>query len=166
MREHQPTPGDWQPHHIGWVAGDDDQWEVQYVDDQTAGAFYFVIKARDSADEELIEKEVRGGGFDLLTRDEVIREFESARLSEELLSGFGRVVLIAPEKHNLQFEGYTRRVLTHEDPKVRAGALPLVTYMGWPELMPLVQDLRGDPDPRVRENAQIVLDGYGELGPA
>jgi hypothetical protein len=84
LREHQPTPLDWQPHHIGWVAGDDDQWQVQYVDDQTAGACYFVIQGPSSADETLIEKEVRSGGFELLTGDEAVREFESARLARRV----------------------------------------------------------------------------------
>ena len=164
IREDQPGDGDSEPRHIGWVAGADDEWEVEYVDDHTLDVPYFVVKTRDADDEERVEEEVRNGPFDVVTREEVIKEFEAAGSADAQLRAFRKVALIAPEKYSPEFVEYVRRALGHQDAKVRAESIGLITYFGWPELKPDIEKLKNDPNANVRKNAQIVLEGFRELG--
>jgi hypothetical protein len=137
---------------------------VHFIHDRELGAQYFVLQSQEPDKEAVIESRVRSGPFKFLSPEQIVKDFDDATRPADLTRGFARLVLIAPEKHEPQFAARIERVLKHPDPAVRAQGLAAFTYLGWPELKPLIEDSSRDPDEQVRRNAETILDGYRELG--
>jgi hypothetical protein len=164
IAEHAPTAGDPLPHSISWAKGAKNEYRVDFVDDTLIRQQYLVLSSPELDKEDVMEQRMRSGPFVYLTVPEIIREFEMARDPKAVISAFTKVVLIAPQRYDRTFADYVARVLQAPDAEVRAEGLKLMTHIEWPELKPLAEPLAHDPDERVRSNAQIVLDGYRELG--
>jgi hypothetical protein len=163
VREHMPEPGDPSPHEIEWAAGERKQHRITYVDDHRGGVQFFAFTTDEPGKEAAIEQRLLNSPFGVMTRAQVMEKFRTADDSASLVRAFGKVAVSAPGAFDDESGKAVRRVLGDGDPAVRAAGLGLLTYMGWPELEPLVERLQGDPDPTVRKKAQIVLAAYREL---
>jgi tetratricopeptide (TPR) repeat protein len=132
--------------------------------DLTVKHAYFVVQSTTSEREGMIEAFLRSSSFRVVPNDQIIGEFEEAKDAKHLLAAFSKLVLIAPDRYHPTFAAFCEKALRFPDPKVRAKALGLVTYMEWPELKVLIDELSRDPEPQVRRNAQRVLGIYKKLG--
>jgi hypothetical protein len=166
VREHLPEAGDTNPHWhwITWSPPNESDFTIDFLDDKLIGQQYFVLQGPDASREAEIETIVRGGRFDLLKNDDILRSFDGAEATNDLMKSFAKLALISPPTYDSVFAKAITRMLEHKDPAVRASGLKDLTYVGWPELKPFVEKLKTDPDDTVRANAQTVLDGYRELG--
>lgn len=79
----------------------------------------------------------------------------SVRLGLSVL--FEELKSLQPERLALAIPSLSR-VLTHEFPLLRGEAVSLLGIIGTREAIELVQEMRGDPNPQVREMAEMILE--------
>ncbi|RPH40529.1 MAG: HEAT repeat domain-containing protein [Desulfobulbaceae bacterium] len=81
----------------------------------------------------------------------------SVRLGISVL--FEELKRLQPERLVLAIPSLTR-VLTHESSLLRGEAVGLLGIIGTHEAIELVQAMRGDPNPQVREMVEMILEDY------
>ena len=79
----------------------------------------------------------------------------SVRLGLSVL--FEELKSLQPERLALAIPSLSR-VLTHESPLLRGEAVSLLGIIGTRQAIELVREMRGDPNPQVREMAEMILE--------
>jgi hypothetical protein len=159
IREHEPEDDQPDVHEIEWTLGDNTH-SVTFFEDRTVELQYFYIVCKTPAHELETEKELRTGPFEFASLPGLICELDAAVDPLAIVSTFAKLAIIAPTNHDPEYTVRVESLLRHPLPSVRAECLGLLTYIGWPELISLVQPLANDTDESVRKNAVIVLDSY------
>jgi hypothetical protein len=74
--------------------------------------------------------------------------------------------LTAPDEPHPAVISELRRTAADPDPGIRQSVVIATAYLGWPELVPLVEELqRTDPADDIRFNSGILLTGLRKYGP-
>ena len=81
----------------------------------------------------------------------------SVRLGISVL--FEELKSLQPERLALAIPSIAR-VLTHESPLLRGEAVGLLGIIGTSQAIELVREMRGDPNPQVREMVEMILEDY------
>jgi len=153
------------PYEIVWANYERDT-VVHYIDDHAIGVRYLVI---DGNEKENIEKDLRAE-FDFYNCDELLEAVHDAKEIDDLLHAFSLLAIVATSQVDVEIFQVFENLLAHENAEVRRITLFTLAYIGWPEFKSTIEHLAAkDEDPRVRERAAILLEGYnmkeqGKLG--
>lgn len=75
------------------------------------------------------------------------------------------MALTAPPEFDASFFEFFRKSLTFPDPTVQRKAILAMGYVGWKELLPVLEQLAKEaPDAEVRDLARISLEGFAKHG--
>jgi hypothetical protein len=76
------------------------------------------------------------------------------------------MALTAPDEPDVEVIAELRRAAADPDPGIRQSVVLATAYLGWPDAVALVEDLRRtDPADDIRHNAGITLTGLRKHGP-
>ncbi|MER6565673.1 HEAT repeat domain-containing protein [Streptomyces sp. NPDC001093] len=141
---------------------DDESTEVHYVEDRPIGLAYMTLRgAAAQAYEQRIRESLACWSF-----DEVVDALTGAVDRDARLVAVYATVLTAaenPEEQRQREEAVAeqlRHVAADPDPGIRQSVVIATGYWPRPALVEIVREIqRSDPEPRVRENARILLEG-------
>lgn len=162
IREHEPDDDQPEVHEIEWTLGDNTH-SVTFFEDRTVELQYFHIVCKDPMHEDQTEKELRTGPFEFASSSGLFRKLDSAVDPKAIVSTFTQLATIAPNNRDPEYMLRIEHLLNHESSLVRAECLALLTYIGWPELISLIQPLTKDTNESVRYNAAIILEGHKSI---
>jgi hypothetical protein len=135
---------------------------ITYVDDQRIGLRYVLIDGK--AEERIADDLYRSSEIKTISRDRIRQMLTKPKDREELILGLRHLAVVAPSSFEQESFDFFSRALNHRDPEVRHAAVQLISYPGWPEFKPKVQEMMlKDRHPDVREVAASLLRGYDQV---
>lgn len=138
-----------------WVSSDGTT-EIHYVEDRSIGLNYLTLHGEATT---LIEQQIRED-LDLWSLPEALDALRAAEMSDDKRPALYAVALTAPPAPHDEVIDEFRDVAIDADPVVRRSFVEAVGYLPWPQLVELVEALRrDDPDPLVRDDARLLLEG-------
>lgn len=140
------------PYHIVWVTLDR-RTRIRYVDDDVIGERYLFFSGRDAAAFGLATQHA----LDCWTLADCHAAL-SALDSGDRASWLIRAALCARtvDAHLLS---WLEQASCADDPALRDAAITAMAYVCWPESIELLRQMaERDPDPSLREDAQLVLE--------
>jgi hypothetical protein len=149
-------------HEIAWAAGP--AVSLHYLDDPVSGCGYVVAWGADPKIAEGLAA-LAEERLDAWTPDELLLAAANATEPMERARSVIRVGLGSPDEFDARFLELIRNAMSHPDTRVREAALYATGYTAWPAYRPLLEDAaRNDPDTSRRNDAQILLEAFEELG--
>lgn len=154
---------DWNAISVGdrkqatWVdawATVDGATSIHYVHDGPIGMRYFMVRGRDVVG-------VAQRIVDTCPTWTLANALDTARLATERddrLIAVYAMALTAPDDPDPAVSSELRRAAADPDPGIRQSVVIATTYLGWPDLVTVVEELqRADPVDDIRHNAGIML---------
>jgi hypothetical protein len=142
----------------------DDVAALHYIEDAPSGIGYFVL----TGEQERTVEALAAQAAEMLkpwTLDDIFADFDDAADAQERAQRILRVGLAAPSEFHQGVFDRIKNMLSDSDPRVRYAALWATTYAGYPEFVPLIEDVvASDPEDWVRDHAEAVLSAYGSEG--
>ncbi|WP_410597530.1 HEAT repeat domain-containing protein [Amycolatopsis sp. lyj-23] len=149
--------GEDRPYEDVWVDRDERTW-IHYVEDHLVEARYLVVKG---ADVPAVESEAR----ELLAAyrpEDALRAWDSATTADERVEAVHLLALTADPEDRSGSVAKLRAAASDDVTAVRRALVLVTTYVGWPELRQLLEDMTSnDPVEAVRQEARLALDGLG-----
>jgi hypothetical protein len=140
---------------------DDGKNEIHYVEDRPIGLNYLTLRGENL---EEVDEGIRGD-FEILDFSEALQTLRGAVDRDSELRAFYAVALNATEDQRELVLQQFRAAARHSDVGMRQAAVMATGYLPWPDLVALVETMRrDDPDPLVRQNAEILLEGIRRYG--
>jgi hypothetical protein len=111
----------------------------------------------------IVESDFEGMIYEL---DELLDRIEISADPQELARALIRAGLGAPLTFNQEFfDLMVHHATSNTEFRIREIAIYSMVYMEWPEFLPVLRRISADdPEMRVRDRAQILLDAYREAG--
>ncbi|WNG45374.1 hypothetical protein F0U60_15635 [Archangium minus] len=128
------------PYQIIWVTDEDEAGSrsiVRFIDDFMIEVPYIYIESE--APEHLAPGLPEF--VDVYTNDEIRKLADSAATAEQLHLAVRLMALIAPPEFDASFFEFFRKSLTFPDPTVQRKAILAMGYVGWKELLPVLEQL-------------------------
>ncbi len=144
------------PFELIWESADGET-TIHYIDDLYVKFPYIVVlgNERDKIISLIQEK------LDVYTKEELLELIDSANTQLEKKWAVSHLGVGVPSTYDQDFFARFQRVMADEDPEVRRAAIWMFTYVGWPELRPLLEQAKeNDPHHLVRQNAESVLAAF------
>lgn len=131
-------------------------------------AFHFVEDSFLDAKFVLVRGDDVEGGLELVRplvphrRDEDVLAMARGALGvDERVRGLLDLAVIAGQLDPQEVREVIEEAAGAKDAVLRRASLLVISYLGWPELRGLAQEMATrDPDPEVRSEAEILLEGY------
>jgi hypothetical protein len=110
-----------------------------------------------------VESDFEGLIFEI---GELLDRVEMSDNPQELARALIRAGLGAPTDYDQEFfELMVNYATSHSEFRIREFAICSMVYMEWPEFVPILRKIAvTDPEPRVRDRAQILLSAYRAAG--
>jgi hypothetical protein len=134
----------------------DEEVEIHYVEDHPIGLHYFVLHGKNTES----VKETLVTTWNFWSAAQALRAFRHATNHDDKLIGLYAVALTAPPEPASDVLEVLRLAASDPDPGVRQAVIVATGYLGWPELVELVEQIHhDDPVSSLRANAGILLEG-------
>ena len=141
------------PRQLLWERG---RARFHYVEDPITG-LRFLMVAGEEVEQEVGWLEQR---FEPLSREEIVDRFARARSPEDKAAAmFLAAVSASPDSLDPEVFSLLHEGLKDGDPYVRFQAVGAMSYLGWVEFLPSLEQLRdGDPDEQVSDVAEGLIE--------
>lgn len=134
----------------------DERTEIRLVEDRPIGMRYFLVRG---PEREAVSTSIRNACPTWTPSDAVDFARRSADV-DDILVGVYAVALSAESEDRAPAIEQLRALAAHPDAAVRQAVVIATGYVGWPELVAVVEEIhRDDPVDHVRTNAGVLLDG-------
>ncbi len=144
------------PFELIWESADGET-TIHYIDDRYVKFPYIVVMG--SERDKVIA--LIQDNLDIYTKEELLQLMDSADTRAEKKWAISHLCVGAPSSYDHEFSVRFQQVMTDEDPEIRRAAIWMFTYVGWPELRPLLEQAKeNDPHHLVRQNAESVLAAF------
>lgn len=137
-------------------------WEVgpetgaHYVEDDLLGVAYVRLIGDDAEAESAAA--TFAAELDTIATEEAVEWTYRAATSEQRVLAASYLAASAPSAADPRVAAALERLLADDDPEVRRAGIFACSYPSWPELDPLLEQVRRhDPEPEIREAARRAL---------
>ncbi|NMO20661.1 HEAT repeat domain-containing protein [Pyxidicoccus fallax] len=153
---------DTRPYQLVWVTDEEDEPSIiRFIDDFMIEVPYAYIESETPEHFVRVLREF----VDVYSQEEIQKLADSAATAEQLQLAVRLMSLTAPPEFDAAFFEFFRKCLTFADAMVQRKAILAIGYVGWKELLPVLEQLaKGDPDSEVRDLARIALEGFAKHG--
>ncbi|MDQ0759473.1 HEAT repeat domain-containing protein [Streptomyces canus] len=161
---------DWNAVDAGDLAADvvvdvwttvDGRTEIRSVEDRPIALFYFTVHG-DNRDRVIGEIEEACPVWHF---EDAVAAMGRASSRDEKLVAVYAAALSATSDDRQEEISLLRSLAQDSDPALRQAVLVATGYLGWPELISLVEEIgQNDPEEFIRHNSAILLEGFHRFG--
>jgi HEAT repeat protein len=139
----------------------DGKTEIRFIDDRPIALRYFTVQG-DNRD--LVVREIEDACQVWHFGDAVAAIGQASSRDAKLIAIYAAALSATSDDRPAEVS-LLQSLARDDDPALRQSVLLAAGYLGWPELIPLVEEIgQSDPEEFIRHNSAILLEGFRRFG--